>query len=419
MAIFDNILSKILEAAPSAPPKAPPVPKKKPASPFKPQKLPKELPKPKAKRQHLREAFEDEANPDIVNFWKNIRKQPHTFAKHPIMAMYGGEFANKSYEHSMNTMLRFFPELAELPRQKALKLIPQKAAQVMIKIGVAEAPYRPQLENLAIQAVSEAWDLPTEILKGFLTNNISDPGDFDDDDFDGDDLDSEFPEHLRDQINKRITLNAMTHGAAVHNMMTIHRIVSDGLNSINPKLLNMYDQFASGSASTYWITDFVKMSQFISLADVTVGSSKVVRDDNDDFQVIARAVNFPILVQELVKGVMELLSLHGLSGVSDADAAEIYKHADKLHDEPWLIQVGPHLWRSFLKIVPSGHPIVNIVSKLAAKDPKYIHDLLSKTIESVHNNDDPVEQRQALIDMMDELEDDGFEFNENDYSDFE
>jgi hypothetical protein len=57
---------------------------------------------------------------------------------------------------------------------------------------------------------------------------------------------------VRDEINKRLTLNWLIQGAAQHAGMTFHHLVRDELNSIHPKLLRLYDQYALINLLQYW-----------------------------------------------------------------------------------------------------------------------------------------------------------------------
>lgn len=57
---------------------------------------------------------------------------------------------------------------------------------------------------------------------------------------------------LRDEINKRLTLNWLIQGAAQHAGMTIHHLVRDELNALDQKLLRLYDQYALINLLQYW-----------------------------------------------------------------------------------------------------------------------------------------------------------------------
>jgi hypothetical protein len=66
-------------------------------------------------------------------------------------------------------------------------------------------------------------------------------------------------QRLRDEINKRLTLNWLIQGASEHAGMTAHHLVRDQLNALDPKLLRLYDQFALIGLLQHWHLDFVML----------------------------------------------------------------------------------------------------------------------------------------------------------------
>jgi hypothetical protein len=59
-------------------------------------------------------------------------------------------------------------------------------------------------------------------------------------------------DRLREEINKRFTLNWLIQGASNHAGMTLHHLVHKELDALNPKLLRLYDQFALQLLLQYW-----------------------------------------------------------------------------------------------------------------------------------------------------------------------
>jgi hypothetical protein len=57
---------------------------------------------------------------------------------------------------------------------------------------------------------------------------------------------------LRQEIQKRFTLNWLIQGAAQHAGMTFHHLVKDELNALDPGLLLAYDQYALINLLQYW-----------------------------------------------------------------------------------------------------------------------------------------------------------------------
>lgn len=380
-----QIIETTAPTAPPAPVKTPPRPKPD-FNPFAPTK-PKDLPKPKAKKKRIVEGFDDEAHSSVVDFWRNIRRNEHPYAKHPIMAMYGHESASKSFDNSIERVKKAFPQLSGYD-------VGYSASSIVQRVMRLERRYAKQLEEIAIDVVSKTWNVPPELLQAKLTNSVSSKFDDHSDDVDDEDVDDR-------EINKRITMNALTQGAAVHNMMTMHKLVESELNALDPRLLGAYDKIGPGTEHTYWLMDYSKLA---NLAGAAVGSSEVKYDDNNKPTVEANALIFPVLIQELVKGVMELLSHHGLSHLSKGQLRKVYKTADRLEDEPWLIQVGPQLWKNFLKVVPESSRLAETVAKIAMKDPDYIHNLLSRTIEAIHSDSSVDDIREELRELIDGVE---------------
>ena len=57
---------------------------------------------------------------------------------------------------------------------------------------------------------------------------------------------------VRDEINKRFTLNWLIQGAAQHAGMTLHHLVRDELDALDPGLIRLYDQYALINLLQYW-----------------------------------------------------------------------------------------------------------------------------------------------------------------------
>jgi len=72
--------------------------------------------------------------------------------------------------------------------------------------------------------------------------------------------------------------------------------------------------------------------------------------DNPKPVIHVQAMVFPVLIHELVKGVMELLSAHGLPQNKKVGEYVINK-ADYLAAEPWDMRIGPALWNRFTEAI--------------------------------------------------------------------
>jgi hypothetical protein len=61
-----------------------------------------------------------------------------------------------------------------------------------------------------------------------------------------------YDEGLRDEINKRLTLNWLIQGASQHVGMTLQHLVRDELDALDPRLRRLYDKFALVNLLQYW-----------------------------------------------------------------------------------------------------------------------------------------------------------------------
>ncbi len=318
-------------------------------------------------------------------FWQGIgQNQRHTFRHNPTLVQHGNALSWKGYQDTHR-------------RSRAGGMQAQNSAQLMQEtmgafqqIMRAEQGHSEELQNLAIKTVAKMMKFPEEKLQAMLSHDVE-----------KNDTAEEFKQHknvpvspeMRNEINKRIIMNGLTQGSAVHNMMTAHNFQSENqegqleldvaqeLNQIDPQLVALYKKFAAGSHMGYWMMDFDQMSSEM-LSSSAAGSSKVVQDEQGE-HVEAAAACFPVLVQELCKGVMEFFGFHHLAEMAKEMQPTQRKqfrntvllHADDVLHEPWLIQIGPEFWRTFLKVVnstPQMPSMPMIVAKLNKAPPQQV-----------------------------------------------
>ena len=335
----------------------------------------------------LSEAFDDEAHPETVRYWNNIRNRnnPHTFAKHPIMAMYGNELTRASHEHTASKAGEHRAGYRNMGRSM------QSFMRMVQQVIQLERRHSDQLIDLAKNIVVKIWGVPKEMLQAELTPQTDVGGDG-----------GGAPEQdnrpldpaLLKYINKRITLNTLTHGSAVHAMLTMHHLVDEAIREIDPRLLDLYSKTSSISHQTYWLIGIPNMQGMRAAGSTRVEYGDGDGGDGEEPRIIAKAVVFPVLCQELSKGVAELLSHHGLQGHSEDELRHIYKHADVLNDEVFLVQVGPELWRRFLRVLPRGVNLANLYMLLAKLEPDELHNVVAAVVE------EPERAKQILSELV-------------------
>ena len=146
---------------------------------------------------------------------------------------------------------------------------------------------------------------------------------------------------------KRRFINSLIQGAAFKGGH-MYNLVRDEINAINPQLMNLYAVTQALMEHAYWI--FPDMEGMAGSGGGQMGQSEV-DEETDPPTVKARAVTFPLLVHELVKGVYEIFGTHGLP--DDPRQQEMILSAeDTLPAEIWDSRLGPVFWEKFLATYP-------------------------------------------------------------------
>jgi hypothetical protein len=146
---------------------------------------------------------------------------------------------------------------------------------------------------------------------------------------------------------KRRFINSLIQGAAFKGGH-MYVMVRDEINDINPQLMNLYAVTQALMEHAYWI--FPNMEGMAGGGGGQMGQSEF-DPETDPPTVKARAVTFPLLVHELVKGVYEVFGTHGLP--DDPRQAEMVLSAeDSLPSEIWDSRLGPIFWEKFVSTYP-------------------------------------------------------------------
>jgi hypothetical protein len=352
---LNKALDSIGETAPAAPVKpAPSKPREKPKERpplWRPKPQPGVQPKNYTEEdEEIMEDYEDESHPSTVSFWRDLpSNKSHAFGQHPLFALYGDKLSRESWGHTKDKAQASQGNMNDLMR-------------LMQQVMSIEQQHESELVDLAKRITVQIWNVPKEMLRGDLTQDVEVNSESDRNY--GQESEGDVDPNLLKQINKRITMNAMTQGSAVHAMLTLHHLVDREINAIDPRLLDLYNKLSSLSHQYYWLVDIPAMLDMLGIS--AVGSTKVNYDEGGAPNIDSRAIVFPILAQEMSKGVAELLSHHGLD-IDDDQKQQVLDRADDIRLEPYLIQIGPALWRKFLKVRPRDIELAEIIRSLLFK----------------------------------------------------
>lgn len=127
-------------------------------------------------------------------------------------------------------------------------------------------------------------------------------------------------------------------------------LVRDEIERVNPQLMNLYGVSMASLDYLYWLYPEQVVQQMAASGQGQAGQEEVDLQ-TDPPTVKAKAISFPILVHELLKGVYDILGAHGLP--DDPRRAEMVKASeDTLPAEIWDIRLGPVFWEKFLETYP-------------------------------------------------------------------
>lgn len=219
-----------------------------------------------------------------------------------------------------------------------------------------ESNHKEELEQLAVELVMKEMGIPEGAIE--FDAKIVGMGEIDMEDFGHDEENQENPEQVdvENEIEifnelqnldleraKRRMINSIIQGASKKGHYMFH-LVPDRLEQItgNPNILNLYGTLMSINDLTYWQVsdDIIK-----GLGNSAAGKESVERPEDEDgtAKVIARGINFPVLVHELIKGTLELFAIQGRpedeNSFDDVEDSE-----DTLEKEMWDLRLGPAIW---------------------------------------------------------------------------
>ena len=146
------------------------------------------------------------------------------------------------------------------------------------------------------------------------------------------------------EVYKRRLINAMVQGAP-EKILHMSNDAEDVLSEINPRLPNKYFKLVACADYLYHVLPTVE--NMVNGGEVTV---KLPSKTNDKAIISAQGKIFPILVHELVKGVMQLISANGLPK-SKRIGKFVINNADFKAAEPWDKRLGPALWDKFTDLI--------------------------------------------------------------------
>ena len=237
--------------------------------------------------------------------------------------------------------------LRQMIGNKSLMQTMLRSREVLDKIIQAEDGYRDELEMVAAQMVTDAYPIidyaNIKIDAKIVGNeNVNIPPPPPEDDPGSPDFGEDDPEKLK---AKRRIINGITQGASVRGAFGF-MLFREYLDQINPELVEDYSEILKLVFGVY--DDPNAIAMFLSMLaqgqKMQGGESDMVYDEeNNQFVIKAKAICFPMLVHEIVKGLYEIVGTEGF-GADKAKNQAIVGAVDKLEHEPEDLQYGKFIY---------------------------------------------------------------------------
>jgi hypothetical protein len=230
----------------------------------------------------------------------------------------------------------------------------ENSASLVLECMKEEYPHREALEELAIRMIREEYDMGEDEVDivAELTHNVNirgtkmneSPVAVNDMDFDSTESIAEANGH----VYKRRLLNAMTQGASMKGHGMFH-MVSEELAAMNPHMPNKHAKIMANAEYSQFMTPKLDSKENGRFAGGVV-RVQLPTNERPKPSIHVQAMVFPVLIHELIKGVMEILSAHGFT--KDAKLNEyIVAKSDFLMAELDDQRIGAGLHEKFMESI--------------------------------------------------------------------
>jgi hypothetical protein len=144
---------------------------------------------------------------------------------------------------------------------------------------------------------------------------------------------------------KRRIINGITQGASVRGSFGF-LLFREHLDDLSPELVEKYNEIMKLVFGIYDDENAIAMmlAALGQKQNISGGSSEMVYDETEDrFVIKARAICFPMLFHEIVKGLYEIIGTEGFGSDKEQNQAIVGK-IDKVSNEPRDFQYGKFIY---------------------------------------------------------------------------
>ena len=215
-------------------------------------------------------------------------------------------------------------------------------------------------------------------------------------DFTFDDI--EDMKNMSDKVYQRRMVDALITGAAIYYASNIS-LYANEIYKINPKLIQIYSEINKyNNILLYNQKDTIKNIESANTGKVDVN----IGEENERIVIDAEGVIFPVLLEYVIRGLLETASLHGLP--KDRKRAEyIMSKADYRLAENWDMRLGVPLWNIIVSLVEDNGDDVTeigsnfIIMEISSLSPNVFNNYLQNAFKKTKKG---VMMTKELIDTI-------------------
>ena len=272
--------------------------------------------------------------------------------------------ASERYKQVVDNLRRYTGSNVRLDGTQGMMPLMQMMLNAHNTIVNLERQHRTELENLAVELVVKEMGIPEGSIE--FDAKIVGMDEIDSSDFNREEGQQQNPEQVNIETEenlytelqsldferaKRRLINNIIQGASKRGHYMYH-LVREKIQQItgSEQLLNLYGVMMSINDINYWqLSD----EQIRGMGNSVAGKESVERpeDEEGSAKVVARGINFPVLVHEIIKGVMELFAIQGRPE-NDEGFEDVENLEDTLEKEMWDLRLGPAIWDRIRKQFP-------------------------------------------------------------------
>jgi hypothetical protein len=290
--------------------------------------------------------------------------------------------------------------LKQMLGDKNLRQTMMRSQTLLNEIIQAEDGYRDELEMVAAQMVTDAYPI-IDYANIKIDAKIVGMGDLNIQPGEGGEVSLEDAPAEAEKAKRRI-INGITQGASIRGAFGF-MLFKEYLDQINPALVAKYSEILKLSFGIY--DDENAIALMLSLLaqgqKMAGGESEMEYDEeNEQFVIKAKAICFPMLVHEIVKGLYEIVGTEGFGADKEKNQA-IVGAVDKLSNEPRDLQYGKFIYDAISALYNESDVDDSRVRELFfAEVYKLIDDEFFPFIENAINGTLKPLQRKWAMDTM-------------------